>query len=149
MLLVCAISCGFILDLFLGDPPSIPHPVCWIGWLIGRLEKVLRSLFPAAPKNELAGGVVLVLIVCLCCWLIPWLILFAVRSYTRIGSFVLEGFMCYQIFATRGLYDASMKVYQALKKEGLPSARQALSYIVGRDTVCLSQEKLLRQLLKT
>jgi adenosylcobinamide-phosphate synthase len=149
MLLVCAISCGFILDLFLGDPPSIPHPVCWIGWLIGRLEKILRSLLPAAPKSEVAGGLVLVLLVCLCCWLIPWLILLAVGSYSRIGSLVLEGFMCYQIFATRGLYDASMKVYQALKKEGLPSARQALSYIVGRDTESLSQDEVIKAAIET
>ena len=30
---------GFILDLILGDPYSLPHPIRWIGSLIGYLER--------------------------------------------------------------------------------------------------------------
>ena len=34
---------GFILDLILGDPYSLPHPIRWIGSLIGYLERKLNK----------------------------------------------------------------------------------------------------------
>ena len=54
---------GFFLDFFLGDPHWMPHPVRMIGWLIAKLEQVIRRLLPKGKKGELFGGFLLVVLV--------------------------------------------------------------------------------------
>lgn len=53
---------GFILDLLLGDPVWLPHPIRGIGRLIGWLE---GWLYPreAERKQERRSGLLLVLLV--------------------------------------------------------------------------------------
>ena len=63
MLTLVAITLGFILDLIIGDPHSLPHPICLIGNLISWLEKGLRKIFGFSEKGLLCGGAVLVLLV--------------------------------------------------------------------------------------
>ena len=53
-----ALAAGFILDLMIGDPRWLYHPVCLIGNLIAFLEKILRKIFPKTDKGELAAGIV-------------------------------------------------------------------------------------------
>ncbi|MFQ9846520.1 MAG: cobalamin biosynthesis protein [[Clostridium] leptum] len=49
---VC-VDLGLLLDLCFGDPHWIPHPIRLIGWLIQKLERLLRRLFPKTEKGEL------------------------------------------------------------------------------------------------
>ena len=70
-----ALAAGFILDLMIGDPRWLYHPVCLIGNLIAFLEKILRKIFPKTDKGELAAGIVEVILVCLLSGGIPFLIL--------------------------------------------------------------------------
>ena len=51
-----ALFIGFCIDLVVGDPHSIPHPVVFIGKLISTLEKVLRKAFPKTVKGENIAG---------------------------------------------------------------------------------------------
>ena len=39
-----ALIIGFGIDMLLGDPHGIPHPVVGIGKLIGALEKLFRRI---------------------------------------------------------------------------------------------------------
>ena len=64
MYLTCAVLLGFVLDWVLGDPNSALHPVCLIGRLITRCERVLRRVFPKTPRGETVAGVLLWLVVC-------------------------------------------------------------------------------------
>ena len=57
-----AVLCGFLLDLLLGDPEWMPHPVVFMGKAIAALEKRLRKAFPATPEGERAAGAVACLI---------------------------------------------------------------------------------------
>lgn len=70
-----ALAAGFILDLMIGDPRWLYHPVCLIGNLIAFLEKILRKIFPKTDKGELAAGTVEVILVCLLSGGIPFLML--------------------------------------------------------------------------
>ena len=63
MMLLFAIIAGFVLDLLIGDPRWLPHPICLIGNLISFLEKLLRSVFGKTSRGLLAGGAVLVVLV--------------------------------------------------------------------------------------
>ena len=40
--------CGYVLDLLLGDPPTLTraHPVVWMGHAIRALERLLRRCLP-------------------------------------------------------------------------------------------------------
>ena len=58
-----ALIIGFCIDLIVGDPHSIPHPIAVIGKLISVCEKILRATFPKTKKGEFIAGIVLVMIV--------------------------------------------------------------------------------------
>ena len=51
-----AVILGFILDLIVGDPHWLYHPIRLVGHLISGLEKLLRSIFPKTEQGELIAG---------------------------------------------------------------------------------------------
>ena len=144
-----ALLIGFFVDLLLGDPHSIPHPVVWIGKLISAAEKLVRRLFPKTVRGENIAGGVLWVIVVLVSTAVPALLLYAAYRLHPAAGLVLESIMCWQILATRSLRDESMKVYAALKK-GVPEEyRRAVSMIVGRDTAALDDAGVTRAAVET
>lgn len=149
MLTLAAIVAGFILDLILGDPHSLPHPICLIGNLISYLERNLRKTFGFSHKGLLVGGGVLVLLVTSICFLVPFALLHLAGLFNPWLAFGLETVMFYQIFATKCLRDESMKVYYALQKGDLDEARLMLSWIVGRDTKNLSEAEVTKGAVET
>ena len=146
---LAALIVGYGLDLLLGDPSFLYHPIRVIGNLIALLEKWLRKVFPKTPKGELAGGVFLVILVCLAGYGVPALLLFAAFKIHPVIGFLLEVLWCWQIPATKCLKDESMKVYQKLKENDLPGARYAVSMIVGRDTENLSETGVTKAAVET
>ena len=144
-----ALLIGFFVDLLLGDPHSIPHPVVWIGKLISAVEKLVRRLFPKTVRGEnIAGGVLWVFVV-LVSTAVPALLLYAAYRLHPAAGLVFESIMCWQILATRSLRDESMNVYAALKK-GVPEEyRRAVSMIVGRDTAELDDLAVTRAAVET
>ncbi len=146
---ISALLLGILLDLILGDPRWLYHPVCLIGTLISRTEKSLRSVFPATQKGELAGGVVLTVIVTAVSAGIPALILFLAGKLSVWLVFALEVFWSFQILAAKSLKTESMKVYEALKEGNLEKARKAVSMIVGRDTQNLTEEGVAKAAVET
>ncbi len=52
MELVVAGALSFCLDLLLGDPGWIPHPVVWMGRAISGLEERLRRIFPKTTREN-------------------------------------------------------------------------------------------------
>ena len=51
-----ALILGFVIDLLLGDPRWLYHPVRVIGKEISFLEKKLRGIFPKTPQGERQAG---------------------------------------------------------------------------------------------
>ena len=93
---LAALIVGYGLDLLLGDPSFLYHPIRVIGNLIALLEKWLRKVFPKTPKGELAGGVFLVILVCLAGYGVPALLLFAAFKIHPVIGFLLEVLWCWQ-----------------------------------------------------
>ena len=144
-----AVLCGYLLDLVLGDPHWLVHPVQMMGWGISGGEKLLRRCFPKTPRGEIAAGAVLVLWMVACSILIPFLILYAAGLVHPICRFALETLFCYQIPATRSLRVESMRVYGPLVQGDLPRARYWVSRIVGRDTQNLDAEHVAKAAVET
>ena len=144
-----ALLLGFLLDLLLGDPRWLPHPIRAIGALIAGLEKVLRKIFPKNRSGQLAGGVALVILVLVLSGGFTLLVLWLCGKVGLWLRFLAETILCFQLLATRSLKGESMKVYKALKAGDLEGARYAVSMIVGRDTQCLDEAGVARAAVET
>lgn len=146
---LCALCLGFCIDLILGDPRSIPHPVILIGKMISSTEKAVRRVFPKTAIGENIAGGILWLAIAGISTAVPALLLwFCYRSAAWLGL-LLESVMCWQILATKSLKDESMKVYTALETGDLDQSRRAVSMIVGRDTAELDDAAVTRAAVET
>ena len=146
---LAALIIGSIVDFILGDPRELWHPVQGIGWVISRLEKILRRLFPAGRRGERWAGAVLVVLTLLVSVGVPALLLFLLSLVHPLLSFLLSCVFCWQLLAARSLRTESLKVEEALEKEGLEAGRRAVSMIVGRDTRDLTEEGVIKAAVET
>jgi len=138
---------GYTMDLFIGDPYWLFHPVRWIGQLILLLEK--RLLKEESGKKQKFKGLLLLIIVSGLSFVIPFYLLrFAFKVHILLGLF-LEAFMIYQIFATKCLDVETKKVYKALKNGNIKEARKAISYLVSRDTESMTDEDIIKASIET
>lgn len=144
-----ALAAGYLLDLLIGDPRWLYHPVCLIGNLIALLEKGIRKILPKTEKGELSGGFLEVVLVCLISLGVPCAVLSVLYRYLPLAGLALETFWCYQLLATKSLKDESMKVYGRLKNGTIEEARYAVSMIVGRDTAELTEEGVTKAAVET
>ncbi len=158
---VIAMTAGFALDAALGDPHGWPHPVRLIGKQIDFEEGLVRKyLLPEAEaagdawplsheQTERLAGAALAFDVSL---LAPVATFVLVRWLEKVNpalSLAAQTFICYQLVAAKSLRDESMKVHDALAANDIPSARQAVSMIVGRDTDELDEEGIARATVET
>lgn len=146
---ITVIVAGVLLDWCFGDPYWLYHPVRAIGWLITRLERMLRSVFPKNERGERLAGSILVCLVCLITTGAAVFLLMAAGRIHPAVRWCLETFMCYQILAARSLKTESMKVYAALKQGDVEGARKAVSMIVGRDTESLDAAGITKAAVET
>lgn len=146
---LAALIIGSMVDFILGDPRELWHPVQGIGWVISRLEKILRRLFPAGRRGERWAGAVLVVLTLLVSVGVPALLLFFLSLVHPLLSFLLSCIFCWQLLAARSLRTESLKVEEALEKEGLEAGRRAVSMIVGRDTRDLTEEGVIKAAVET
>lgn len=144
-----AVGLGFLLDLLLGDPHWLYHPIRLVGHLISGLEKLLRSVFPKTEKGELTAGVFLLALTAGITAGTAWGLLFLAGLWHPYVRFALETLMCYQLLATRSLKDETMKVYAALKAGNVEGARYAVSMVVGRDTEALDDIGITKAAVET
>jgi adenosylcobinamide-phosphate synthase len=134
-----------VLDLILGDPRSLPHPVVGIGNLISFLEKLLRRLF----KNARLAGVVLLVVTVAVSYAVAALLIKAAWLLAPEAGFAAGLYIAWVSLAARSLHAESGKVAQALERGDLPGARTALSYIVGRETDQLDEQEVVRGAVET
>ena len=144
-----AVLLGGLLDLLLGDPHRLPHPVRAMGALIAGLEPPLRRLFPSTQRGELLAGAMLVLLVVLLSTGAAVLLLLAAYLLSPLLAFLVEAVLCYYCLAARSLREESMAVFRALTGGTIEEARRAVSMIVGRDTDRLDADGVTRAAVET
>lgn len=145
---IIAFFCGFLLDLLIGDPYFLPHPIRLIGSLIAKVENWLLGKGQNRAR-EFRQGIWMVIIVLSSTVAVATLILFGAYWLHPYVGIVIETIMTYQILATKCLKVESMKVYKCLKVQNVEEARKAVSMIVGRDTACLNEEGIARAAIET
>ncbi len=136
---------AILLDLILGDPRRLPHPVIGIGKLITALEKVLRWLV----RNERLGGTLLLITVVASTAAITLLLVKGAYALHPYLGFAVSAWLSYTCLAARSLHAESRLVADRLTAGDLEGARAFLSRIVGRDTGNLDEPEIWRALVET
>ncbi|MBJ6801543.1 adenosylcobinamide-phosphate synthase CbiB [Geomonas propionica] len=142
---VAVVLGAVLLDLVLGDPRALPHPVVGIGELISSLESPLRRLIP----NARVAGVMLLVITVGVSYALAASLIYAASLLAPAAGFAVALYLAWVSLAARSLHLESAKVVRALQDGDLPAARVALSYIVGRETAELDEPEIIRGAVET
>ena len=134
-----------VVDLVLGDPRVLPHPVVAIGRLISFLESPLRRIF----GNARLAGVVLLVTTVAVAYACAALLLKGANAISPDAGFVAGLYIAWISLAARSLHAESGKVAKALERGDIEGARLALSYIVGRETAHLEEPEIVRGAVET
>lgn len=152
---IFAFIAGFVLDLLIGDPHFIPHPVRLIGSLISFCDKRLNcdAGYNISEKKlnliKYKRGMILAFTVIFATFAILVIIIVAAYSINLYAGVIAEAVMTWQILATKCLRVESMRVYDALRTDGVDAGRRAVSMIVGRDTSVLDAAGVTRAAVET
>ena len=149
---------AYVLDLLLGDPKWLPHPVRWIGRYITFLEDKIKR-FADTPLSEKIGGIFLFIIVVGSVFGLIWFLLLLTTHHSPLTTLILAVFLAYTTLSIKSLHQEAYSVIHALNPSlsplyqrgegGIDAARKRLSNIVGRDTQNLSEEEIYRAVVET
>jgi adenosylcobinamide-phosphate synthase len=136
---------ALLLDLVIGDPPWLPHPVVAIGRLISVLDRNLRCRW----LNERLAGILLLAVVVIVSAGATWILLLELTFLLPLAGWIAAIVVSSTCLAARSLHTESDRVASALLAGDLPLARRFLSYIVGRDTDRLEEPEIWRAVVET
>jgi adenosylcobinamide-phosphate synthase len=134
---ITAFIIGAALDLIIGDPQWLPHPIRGIGLLISSLERLLRKF-----RYERLGGCTLV---CGVLFIVSTIVILTLRF----GGVIIAAYWIFTCLAVRSLDQESHKVIEALRRGDLDQARLLVGRLVGRDTNHLSESDIVRAVFET
>lgn len=141
-MLVC-LAAALLLDILLGDPKNMPHPVSGIGKIINFWEK---RLFKDSFKSGLIFCLIIIFSVIFIASFLIFALLFIFNKYIFI---IFQVYALYAAIAWRSLKDETLPVAIALFKNNLNEARYFLSRVVGRDTENLLEPEIIRAAVET
>lgn len=131
---------AFILDLIVGDPQWLPHPVKFMGRLAAAVEIPTRRLL----GSPFIAGVVSAVIVIAATLLAVWALLWIASTIGNTALHIVSIFLIYTGLASKDLRDHSLAVKNALDSGNIQLARQRVGMICGRDTDSLDQDSIIR-----
>ena len=141
---ILALVIGFALDLLLGDPAWLYHPVCIIGKYISFTEKKLRARGGNLRRSAVFLTVSTVVLTMLTVGMILWLLSLLGRIPLLIGMSLLN----WMGIAVTCMAKEARGVENALN-DGVEAGRRQVARIVGRDTQSLSKEEIIKATIET
>ena len=141
---IAALIAGYLLDLLLGDPEWLYHPVRLIGKYISFAEKRLRK----RGGNLRIGALILTISTTLATMAAATLILWLLRLAGDVPMFIGMALMDWMGIAVTCMAKEARGVGRALKL-GVGPARKQVARIVGRDTENLNEEEIIKATVET
>ena len=141
---ILALMIGFVLDLLLGDPEWLYHPVCIIGKYISFMEKKLRKRGGNLRKSAVFLTASTVLLTMAVVAVLMWLLSLLGRIPLVIGMSLLN----WMGIAVTCMAKEARGVAKALDK-GVDAGRTQVARIVGRDTQSLNEEEIIKATIET
>lgn len=135
-------------DVLLGDPPTWPHLVRWMGRVITGLEAWLRRRYPTPAGLRLAGALLALLVVGGFAWAAQIVLALAWGLWRPLGV-ALAVLVSFQCLALGQLWREARAVAIPLAADDLEKAREMLGRIVGRDPARLDAAGVRRALIET
>jgi adenosylcobinamide-phosphate synthase len=139
------LSAGFILDLLLGDPSWLPHPVR----LIGRLAEWAEPHGRRLTSNQYLAGALFVVGLVIAVSGSVWLVLWMMQQLHPVLAALAMVYFMYAGLAVRDLAREAKAVWRQLQADELLGARRQLCRIVGRDTDQLAAPEIVRATVET
>lgn len=139
-----AMFIAYIMDRLIGDPENWPHPVKGFGRLISGLDNRMNK-----GKGRKWKGTLMTLIVMLVVFVSSFFFTLLCYRIHPICGVIVEGLLVATTISATNLKQAAQQVYEPLRNKDIETARQKLSYIVGRDTEQLSEEEIVRGTVET
>jgi adenosylcobinamide-phosphate synthase len=134
------IALAAAIDLALGDPPNVIHPVAWMGRAISVLEKGGIKLNPA---GQFIYGMAMTLLITALFVMPVYFILLYLGKISIVAGIIAAGLILKSTFSIRGLRLAALKVKRLLEDEKLNEMRFELRALVSRDTKDLTKPLLV------
>ncbi len=141
---IAALIAGYLLDLLLGDPEWLYHPVRLIGKYISFAEKRLRERGGNLRISALILTVSTTLLTMVAAALILWLL----KLGGDVPLFIGMALMDWMGIAVTCMAKEARGVGKALKL-GVGPARKQVARIVGRDTEGLNEEEIIKATVET
>ncbi|MEQ8200750.1 MAG: adenosylcobinamide-phosphate synthase CbiB [Syntrophomonadaceae bacterium] len=139
---------AFLVDLAVGDPSYLPHPVKGIGKAITRLEIFLRGL-ARSNRGERMAGILLAISIPAMAWAGTWVLCYLAGLIHGVVGVLVSAWFISTTIATRGLVQVGDSVYSNLAQENWARARQVVDGIVGRDTGGMDEAEMVRATVET
>jgi len=131
---------GLAIDLTLGEPPPVIHPVAWMGRVVSFLVKGGAGHTPLA---QFLYGLAIVLFTVAVFVTPAYFLLFYLKGQSLV-AYVVAGAVLFKItFSLTGLRRAALVVKTLLLKDRLAEARFELRSLVGRDTSKLDKSLMV------
>lgn len=143
---VILVLCALALDLALGDPRRLPHPVRGLGRLIARSEHALRARY---PSRERAAGVALALGVVGATYAAAWGAIHLAGVIHVWAARMVEILAIYWSLAPRDLWQHAARVSDALGRGDLADAKRGVAMMVGRDVEPLDEKGVTRATIES
>lgn len=137
IIIIFPLLAGYLLDLVLGDPHKLPHPIRFFGTMIAFAEKHLNK-----GKYRFLKGMAVTLVLCAVTFLFFYCCIHFLLTYCVPVYFLFATVFLFYALANKSLIDEGQKVFDALHYRGLVAGRERLSWIVGRDTSQLSPQQI-------
>lgn len=131
---------AFALDLLIGDPRWLPHPVRGIGRWAMWLESPLRRNI----TNAKTAGIVAAVLAVGTTALVTGLVLFLAYAWNQTAGTVVSIVLLYTGIAARDMMDHSSDVQRALDSGDPEEAARRVGMICGRDTDRLDEPGMVR-----
>jgi adenosylcobinamide-phosphate synthase len=135
------IAAALALDLALGDPSWMPHPVRLIGRAVTLGETRLRA---GEPRTDFWRGAILVSVVVILTALAAWV---AIATAWTVANWLGQAaalLIAWTTLALNGLDRAAGEVEHALTCGRDDLARAAMPALVGRDAAALDRDAMVR-----
>lgn len=134
---------GWLLDLMLGDPAWLPHPVVGFGKMIALGEKRLNKGSHRMLKGALMSVFLIVLV-----FAVTSLFITSFSSFIPPFSFLISALLIFYGLAGTTLIREVREVFRAVDRS-LEEGRRQVARIVGRDTSELSAQEIRTAALET
>ena len=139
-----ALLAGCALDLLLGDPAWLYHPVCIIGKYISWCEKKLR----ARGGDLRRSAVLLTASTVLVTTASAGLLIFLSGLLGRVPRLIVMALLDWMGLSAKCLAQEAVGVERALGR-GIEAGRRQVARIVGRDTAALSEREVVCATIET